>query len=318
MPIIFHLIEALFYSNGAFSDRINPLEIRGLQSYIQFKQNNDIKLRAIVSEMLQIDVYEEDSPIMINGELCTYVKDPLEKSNIDPEPYVIDKDLQDGIITAINMFLGEKLKDNFFDMGNLKQRRDIIGRKILVGTEKQKRKEHLVWELVKAISSRYGYENYITVFEKVKILPIALKNNGRIVDKNITVTLKMPSAVVRFLDLENVVNTLCTNLEIAKEINDEHITDIIWTPIEDEYVGWEGNGFLYSVADARRHFNPKSLTLEKEKVLEDLQQQLQYEITYDNSNNAIIKWEIDSLRPDEAKMLGKYMVFKDLPEKEND
>lgn len=70
------------------------------------------------------------------------------------------------------------------------------------------------------------------------------------------------------------------------------------------------------MADARRHFNPKSLTLEKEKVLEDLQQQLQYEITYDNSNNAIIKWEIDSLRPDEAKMLGKYMVFKDLPEKE--
>ena len=30
----------------------------------------------------------------------------------------------------------------------------------------------------------------------------------------------------------------------------------------------------------------------------------------------IIKWEIDSLRPDEAIMLGKYLVFKELAEKE--
>ncbi len=56
--------------------------------------------------------------------------------------------------------------------------------------------------------------------------------------------------------------------------------------------------------------------IEKEKVLEEMQQQLQYEVIYDNSNNMIIKWEIDSLRPDEAIMLGKYLVFKELAEKE--
>ena len=46
------------------------------------------------------------------------------------------------------------------------------------------------------------------------------------------------------------------------------------------------------------------------KVLEELQEYLQYDITYDNSDNVILKEEIDSLRPDEAVMLGKYVVFQ--------
>lgn len=312
----FSSVEAQFYSNGVFSDRIKPLKIRELQSYIRLKQNNDNKLKAIISEMSEIDVYGDDSPIIINGELYVSVKDPLQKSSNEPEPYVIDKELQNGISTAIEMLLGEKLEDSFFDMGDLKQRNGITGEKILIGTEKQKRKEHLIWELLKLISSILGYENYIDVFEDVKVLPIALKNNGRTTDKNITVTFKIPSTMAHFLDLGNIANDLCKNFEIAKEINDEHITDIIWTPIEDEYVEWEGNVFFHSVVDARRHFNSKSFTLEKEKVLEELQQQLQYETIFDNNNNALIKCEIDSLRPDEAKMLEKYLVFEKLSGKE--
>jgi len=312
----FSSIEALFYSNGSFSDRIRPLKIRELQSYLQIKQNSDIKLRKIISEISEIDVYEEDSPIMIKGNSYINVKDPLEKSNIELEPYIIDEELRDKINIVIDSLLGEKLNDSFFDMGNLQKGENIIGGKILVGTEKQKRKGHLIRELVKEISSTCGFENYITVFEDVKILPIALKNNGHTTDKNITVTFKFPSKSTHFLDLKNIANAFCTNFEIVKEINDKHFTDIVWTPTEDEYVGWEGNGQFPSVIDTKRHINPQSLTLEKEKVLEELQQQLQYEIIYNNGNKVIIKWEVDSLRPNESIMLGKYLVFKDLAEKE--
>ncbi|MFG6334783.1 MAG: hypothetical protein K1W20_04830, partial [Lachnospiraceae bacterium] len=281
----FSSVEALFYSNGLFMDRIKPLKIRELQSYLRIKQGNDIKLREIISEISEIDVYEEDSPIMIDGKPCINVKDPLEISNIEPEPYIIEEELKDAINTAIDTLLGEKLSDTFFDMGNLQQRKGFSGEKILVGTANQKRKDNLIWKLVKEISSTYGFENYITVFEDVKILPIVLKNNGRTTDKNITVTFKFSSESTRFLDLKNIADDLCTNYEIAKEINDKHITDIVWTPTEDEYVGWEGNGYLTSVIDAKRYINPKSLAIEKEKVLEEMQQQLQYEVIYDNSNN---------------------------------
>lgn len=65
--------------------------------------------------------------------------------------------------------------------------------------------------------------------------------------------------------------------------------------------------------DAKRYINSESLSVEKEKVLEELQKYLQYDITYDNSDDVIIK-EIDSLRPDEAVMLGKYVVFENLLE----
>ena len=66
--------------------------------------------------------------------------------------------------------------------------------------------------------------------------------------------------------------------------------------------------------EAKRYINSESLSVEKEKVLEELQEYLQYDITYDNSDNVIIKEEIDSLRPDEAVMLGKYVVFGNLLE----
>ena len=310
----FSSIQAMFYLDGEFTDRIKPLQIRDLQSYVRLKQNNDKNLRSLISEISGIDVYEEDSPIVINGKQYVNVKDPLEKSDIAPVPYVIEKELTDGIIRAIDMLLGIKLKDDFFDLGDLKQRKSVLGKTLFVGTEKQKRKEKLIWDLVNLISKILGNENYITVFENVKILPIVLKNNGRITDKNITFTLKISSGAVCLLDLQNITNSLCTDFQTAKMINDEQITETIWTPIEDEQVGWEGIDFVPSMIDAKRYINSESLSVEKEKVLEELQEYLQYDITYDNSDNVIIKEEIDSLRPDEAVMLGKYVVFGNLLE----
>ena len=310
----FSSIQAMFYLNGEFTDKIKPLQIRDLQSYVRLKQNNDKNLRSLISEISGINVYEEDSPIVINGKQYVNVKDPLEKSDIAPVPYVIEKELTDGIIRAIDMLLGIKLKDDFFDLGDLKQRESVLGKILLVGTEKQKRKEKLIWDLANLISKILGNENYITVFENVKILPIVLKNNGRITDKNITFTLKISSGAVCLLDLQNITNSLCTDFQTAKMINDEQITETIWTPIEDEQVGWEGIDFVPSMIDAKRYINSESLSVEKEKVLEELQEYLQYDITYDNSDNVIIKEEIDSLRPDEAVMLGKYVVFGNLLE----
>ena len=116
------------------------------------------------------------------------------------------------------------------------------------------------------------------------------------------------------LDLQNITNSLCTDFQTAKMINDEQITETIWTPTEDEKVGWEDIDFVPSMIDAKRYINSESLSVEKEKVLEDLQEYLQYDITYDNSDNVIIKEKINSLRPDEAIMLGKYVVFGNLLE----
>ena len=107
----------------------------------------------------------------------------------------------------------------------------------------------------------------ITVFEDVKILPIVLKNNGRTTDKNITVTFKFSSESTRFLDLKNIADDLCTNYEIAKEINDKHITDIVWTPTEDKYVGWEGNGYLTSVIDAKKVYQSQIVSYTNPKVV---------------------------------------------------
>lgn len=42
---------------------------------------------------------------MIDGKPCINVKDPLEISYIEPEPYIIEEELKDAINTAIDTLL---------------------------------------------------------------------------------------------------------------------------------------------------------------------------------------------------------------------
>lgn len=264
--------------------------------------------------MIQIDVNAQDQPIIINGEEYINVKDPMLQSKTEAQEYVVDSKLKENIITYVNELFGICLDESFFDFGSLKKKKGLNGIDVLVGTDKQKRKERLMWDLIKRISEALEYENYISAFQDIKILPVVLRNNGRINDKKIMLTLKIPAKSVSFLDLNMVVNTLCSQFEMAKELNDDNITELIWTPTEDENIGWEGNGGFYSMIDAKRYFNSQSLAIEKEKMLEELKHQIEYEKIYDANDNVIIKWEMDGLRPEEALMLSKYLVFKDIKE----
>lgn len=310
----FSSIEAVFYSKGKFLNKIKPLGIIDLQGYIQLKQNNDRKAKTVIDEMIQIDVNAQDQPIIINGEEYINVKDPMPQSKTEAQEYVVDSKLKENIITYVNVLFGICLDESFFDFGSLKKKKGLNGIDVLVGTDKQKRKERLMWDLIKRISEALEYENYISAFQDIKILPVVLRNNGRINDKKIMLTLKIPAKSVSFLDLNMVVNTLCSQFEMAKELNDDNITELIWTPTEDENIGWEGNGGFYSMIDAKRYFNSQSLAIEKEKMLEELKHQIEYEKIYDANDNVIIKWEMDGLRPEEALMLSKYLVFKDIKE----
>lgn len=310
----FSSIEAVFYSKGKFLNKIKPLGIIDLQGYIQLKQNNDRKAKTVIDEMIQIDVNAQDQPIIINGEEYINVKDPMLQSKTEAQEYVVDSKLKENIITYVNELFGICLDESFFDFGSLKKKKGLNGIDVLVGTDKQKRKERLMWDLIKRISEALEYENYISAFQDIKILPVVLRNNGRINDKKIMLTLKIPAKSVSFLDLNMVVNTLCSQFEMAKELNDDNITELIWTPTEDENIGWEGNGGFYSMIDAKRYFNSQSLAIEKEKMLEELKHQIEYEKIYDANDNVIIKWEMDGLRPEEALMLSKYLVFKDIKE----
>ncbi len=310
----FSSIEAVFYSKGKFLNKIKPLGIIDLQGYIQLKQNNDRKAKTVIDEMIQIDVNAQDQPIIINGEEYINVKDPMLQSKTEAQEYVVDSKLKENIITYVNELFGICLDESFFDFGSLKKKKGLNGIDVLVGTDKQKRKERLMWDLIKRISEALEYENYISAFQDIKILPVVLRNNGRINDKKIMLTLKIPAKSVSFLDLNMVVNTLCSQFEMAKELNDDNITELIWTPTEDENIGWEGNGGFYSIIDTKRYFNSQSLAIEKEKMLEELKHQIEYEKIYDANDNVIIKWEMDGLRPEEALMLSKYLVFKDIKE----
>ncbi|WWR21527.1 hypothetical protein V1226_09220 [Lachnospiraceae bacterium JLR.KK009] len=310
----FSSIEAVFYSKGKFLNKIKPLGIIDLQGYIQLKQNNDRKAKTVIDEMIQIDVNAQDQPIIINGEEYINVKDPMLQSKTEAQEYVVDSKLKENIITYVNELFGICLDESFFDFGSLKKKKGLNGIDVLVGTDKQKRKERLMWDLIKRISEALEYENYISAFQDIKILPVVLRNNGRINDKKIMLTLKIPAKSVSFLDLNMVVNTLCSQFEMAKELNDDNITELIWTPTEDENIGWEGNGGFYSMIDTKRYFNSQSLAIEKEKMLEELKHQIEYEKIYDANDNVIIKWEMDGLRPEEALMLSKYLVFKDIKE----
>lgn len=57
---------------------------------------------------------------------------------------------------------------------------------------------------------------------------------------------------------------------------------------------------------------PQSLLLEKEKALDDLQRKIRYEEIFHKDSELIIKSEINCLRPGEAVLLSKYLVFQEI------
>lgn len=305
----FSSIEAVFYYRGEFLNRLKPLRIRELESYIRLKQKNIRKLIEIMKEISEIDVLTEKE---VRG---GNTKNTIAEENLlGTEPCCIDDRLREYINSAVEFLLDQKLDDDFFNFGSLKKKKGMKNKRVLIGTDEQKRKDSLMWKFIGLISDGVGYENYAAVFEDVKIFPIVLRNNGQISDQNIEIILRIPETNVKFLDLDEAVDILCSGADIAKNINDKNITNTVWTPAEDENVGWRCYYFNCNVIDAKRNVMPQSLALEKEKALEDLKQKIQYEETYHKDGELIIKSEINALRPGEAVLLSKYLVFKEISE----
>lgn len=67
-------------------------------------------------------------------------------------------------------------------------------------------------------------------------------------------------------------------------------------------------------ASINPYLDGPSLSGEKEEMLTAIKQYIEYETINGTNNNLIIKCEIASLRPEEAVMLGKYLVFQDVVE----
>lgn len=305
----FSAIDARFYCNGDFFDKIKPIGVSELPSYQELIRECDEKIKVHIDKMLSIDVYAEDEAFEINGEKYIPVKDSFAFSNSEEKPYLIDDTIKQGIEYTVANLLNMDLNESLWDFGGLCTKKGFDGKSVLIGTTHQKQKERLFWELLPKIYERIDYYNYAAAFDDICILPIALKNHGSIADQKVMIVLKIPREKVEFIDFNKIVDVLCYDIEITKKIINYDITRKIWSPIENDMVSWEGIGFYSNEVDAKRYFKPDSLALQKEKVLYDLQYYAQYDMTFD-STNIIIKWEIDNIRPDEGIMLGKYLVFR--------
>lgn len=305
----FSAIDARFYCNGDFFDKIKPIGVSELPSYQELIRECDEKIKVHIDKMLSIDVYAEDETFETNGEKYIPVKDSFAFSNSEEKPYMIDDTIKQGIEFTVANLLNMDLNENLWNFGGLCKKKGLDGKSVLIGTTHQKQKERLFWELLPKIYERIDYYNYAAAFGNICILPIALKNHGSIADQKVVIVLKIPREKVEFIDFNKIVDVLCYDIEITKKLINYDITRKIWSPIENDMVSWEGIGFYSNEVDAKRYFKPDSLALQKEKVLYDLQYYAQYDITFD-STNIIIKWEIDNIRPDEGIMLGKYLVFR--------
>lgn len=307
----FSSIAAYFYHEGIFSESIKPIEFRNLISYKKYIQNQNDMIQKHIDTMCKIDVKSEDVDYEINGQKLKPVKELDVTAHIPGVAYKVDDKIVDSVENIISSFLGITVEKSFWDFGDLVKKKGIQDKDYLVGTVNQKNKERLLWELIPKLTERIQSENYACAFENIAILPIVIRNNGNVANQKVMITLKIPKSGIGLIDYNEVIQKLCPNLDSAKSITDSDITRNMWIPVEDENIRWEGIAFSFNDVDTRRLVNPNSLTIQKEKVLSDLD----YYTKYDNSedeNYIIIKTEVDNIRPDESIALGKYLVFRSI------
>jgi hypothetical protein len=189
LKVQFYLSEKLM-----FSDEINPIRLGLVDSQLMAYKKEVLK--KLVDEIQKIHLPCADKPDEsytnwgLFGTGVTW--------NISSE---LSQKQKTEITDKVNRILDITLRDSFFNVGNLKQPQvRVVGpfgpvSDQFEGTEQEKAKGRKIKELQNLLSEYEDTEDMFKFLEQYYLVPLVLRNLGKIFDENIKVLIKLPNDV---------------------------------------------------------------------------------------------------------------------------
>ena len=264
---------------------------------------------------------EETSIIRKAGSVLTPIKNPLTLNIFKLQIVVIKDDAKNLIINLCNDYLGIDISDaiEFFNIGNLERKNDLLSSYTYEGTEEEELKYDKIMELEYKLYRIQMMDWYVTTFDGMFFIPLAIENASAVYDEDIDIHIKIQENDAEIIyPSKKLINPDMQGLEGL--IFEEGIIKELLLMFESSDISYDSD-ISYSIADSlaenqasiRAYLNASGINGNPKYGEEDYEREISKYIAIPNSGSkSEFEFTISSLRPKEKKRLGPALLIKPL------
>lgn len=251
---------------------------------------------------------EETSIIRKDGSVLTPIKNPLTLNIFKLQRVVIKDDDKKSIINLCKDYLGIDISDEieFFNIGNLERKNDLLSSYTYEGTEEEELKYDKIMELEYKLYRIQMMDWYVTTFDGMFFIPLAIENASAVYDEDIDIHIKIQENDAEIIyPSKKLINPDMQGLEGL--IFEEGIIKELLLMFESSDISYDSD-ISYSIADSlaenqasiRAYFNASRINGNPKYGEEDYEREISKYIAIPNSGSkSEFEFTISSLRPKE-------------------
>ena len=263
---------------------------------------------------------EETSIIRKDGSVLTPIKNSLTLNFFKLQRVIIKDDDKKSIINLCKDYLGIEISDEieFFNIGNLERKNDLLS-SYYEGTEGEELKYDKIMELEYKLHRIQMMDWYVTTFDGMLFIPLAIENASTVYDEDIDIHIKIQENDAEIIyPSKKLINPDMQGLEGL--IFEEGIIKDLLLMFESSDISYDSD-ISYSIADSlaenqasiRAYFNASGINGNPKYSEEDYEREISKYIAIPNpGSKSEFEFTISSLRPKEKKWLGPALLIKPL------
>lgn len=233
------------------------------------------------------------------------------------KPVQISEKEQEWVTQSINQWLGRDIQHSFFDFGGLKRKASIlpIEGTEFDGTADEIKKHNKYVDLCTTILKMENLSLYRKTFEGLVLIPLAVKNESSISDKDISIAIQVDTTSAEIIYPTSKL--ICKDLEgLEGYICEDGLVSAVFTPAETIDISIEPDSDFLDITQNIHVFSAAGINGNPRYNAEDYAQELSNYIAEPvHGSCSHFNFHINSLHAKEAKYLSRLIVLKPLKDR---
>lgn len=329
------------YVDGSVSSLVHPVEISKSNSFVKHRRQIIDECMSLVEQIKDMKITEpselhseceennsskkktvgETSIIREDGSVLTPVKNSLMLNLFKLQKVLIKEEDRETITSLCKEYLGVDISQetDFFDIGNLEKKYDVLSSYSYEGTKYEESKYDNITMLEYNLHRIQMLDWYVTTFEGLFFIPLAIENVSTVYDENLDIHVKINKAVADIIvPSKKLINSDMQGLEGL--IYEEGIIKELLMMTESSDISYDTD-ISYNLADSlaesqaavRAHLSGAGINGNPRYDSEDYEREISKYIASPTINDdSEFEFSVGSLRAKEKKWLGPALLIRAL------
>ena len=329
------------YVDGVVSNLVHPIEISKSNSFVKHRAQIVEECVSLVEQIKSIKITEPSelkstksegnldeekandttSIVKKDGSVLTPITNSLRLNFFKLQRVLIKDEDRETITTLCKEYLGVDISQeiDFFDIGNLKRKYDVLSSYSYEGTKAEENKYDSITMLEYNLHRVQMLDWYVTTFDGLFFIPLAIENVSTVYDENLDIHVKINKNMVDIIvPSKNLINSDMQGLEGL--IYEEGVINELLMMAESSDISYDTD-ISYNLADSlaesqaavRAHFSGAGINGNPRYDSEDYRREISKYIAMPIVNsNSEFEFSVSSLRAKEKKWLGPALLISPL------